>query len=91
MTGSTTLQLHTQRTFVVEVMGRGAGDIALWAGIAAGADAIVIPERDYDIEAIANKIKENRENGKDHALIVLAEGVMSAQEFKEKFRSIRRL
>ena len=73
-----------QRTFVVEVMGRGAGDIALWAGIAAGADAIVIPERDYDIEAIANKIKENRENGKDHALIVLAEGVMSAQEFKEK-------
>lgn len=47
-----------QRVFVVEVMGRGAGDIALWSGIATGADAIVIPEREYDIEAIANKISE---------------------------------
>lgn len=73
-----------QRIFVVEVMGRGAGDIALWSGISAGADAIVIPEREYDIEAIANKISENRKNGKDHGLIVLAEGVMGAAEFKEK-------
>jgi 6-phosphofructokinase 1 len=73
-----------QRVFVVEVMGRGAGDIALWAGISAGADAIVIPERDYDIKAIADKIKLNRKNGKDHALIVLAEGVMSAADFKAK-------
>ena len=73
-----------QRVFVVEVMGRGAGDIALWSGIATGADAIVIPEREYDIEAIANKISENRKNGKDHGLIVLAEGVMGAAEFKEK-------
>ena len=37
-------------------MGRGAGDIALWSGIAAGADAIVIPERDYDVKAIADKL-----------------------------------
>ncbi|KRM89690.1 6-phosphofructokinase [Liquorilactobacillus vini] len=73
-----------QRVFVVEVMGRGAGDIALWAGVAAGADAIVIPERDYDIQAIAEKIKENRKNGKDHALIVIAEGVMSAADFKKQ-------
>lgn len=73
-----------QRTFIVELMGRGAGDIALWAGVAADADAIVIPEREYDIEAIAEKIKQNRKNGKDHNLIVLAEGVMSAAEFKEK-------
>lgn len=73
-----------QRTFVVEVMGRGAGDIALWAGMACDADAIVIPERDYDIKAIAEKIKQNEQNGKDHALIVLAEGVMSAADFKAK-------
>ncbi|KRM08275.1 6-phosphofructokinase [Liquorilactobacillus ghanensis DSM 18630] len=73
-----------QRVFVVEVMGRGAGDIALWAGVSAGADAIVIPERDYDIKAIADKIKLNRKKGKDHALIVLAEGVMSAADFKTK-------
>mgnify|MGYP001284760576 FL=1 len=73
-----------QRVFVVEVMGRGAGDIALWAGVAAGADAIVIPEREYDIKAIAEKIKENKKNGKAHSLIVLAEGVMSAADFKAK-------
>ncbi|MEE5987166.1 6-phosphofructokinase [Ligilactobacillus equi] len=71
-----------QRIFVVEVMGRGAGDIALWSGIAADADAIVIPEREYDIKAIANKLTENRKNGKDNGLIVVAEGVMSAEEFK---------
>ena len=59
-----------QRVFVVEVMGRGAGDIALWSGIAAGADAIVIPERDYDIKAIADKLTANREHGKDHGLFV---------------------
>lgn len=73
-----------QRVFVVEVMGRGAGDIALWSGIAAGADAIVIPERDYDVKAIADKLTKNREQGKDHGLIVLAEGVMSAKDFKEE-------
>ena len=73
-----------QRTFIVEVMGRGAGDIALWAGIATGADAIVIPEHKYDIQAIADKLNKNRENGKDHGLVVIAEGVMSAQNFKEE-------
>ncbi|GKS80458.1 ATP-dependent 6-phosphofructokinase [Ligilactobacillus pabuli] len=73
-----------QRTFIVEVMGRGAGDIALWAGIATGADAIVVPERQYDIEGIAKKLTTNRENGKDHGLIVIAEGVMSAQKLKEE-------
>ncbi len=73
-----------QRTFIVEVMGRGAGDIALWAGIATGADAIVVPERDYDIKAIADKLAANHENGKKHGLIVIAEGVMSAQKFKEE-------
>ena len=73
-----------QRTFIVEVMGRGAGDIALWAGIATGADAIVIPEHKYDIQAIADKLNKNRGNGKDHGLVVIAEGVMSAQNFKEE-------
>ncbi|KRL04329.1 6-phosphofructokinase [Liquorilactobacillus oeni] len=73
-----------QRTFIVEVMGRGAGDIALWAGNAADADAIVIPEREYDIKKIAEKINSNYANGKEHGLVVLAEGVMSAADFKDK-------
>ncbi|CAJ1228049.1 6-phosphofructokinase [Lactiplantibacillus xiangfangensis] len=72
------------RTFVVEVMGRGAGDVAMWAGVSAGADAIVIPELDWDMETIANKIKHNRANGHRCNIVVLAEGVMSADEFVEK-------
>ncbi|KRN88945.1 6-phosphofructokinase [Ligilactobacillus ceti] len=73
-----------QRTFIVEVMGRGAGDIALWSGIACGADAIIIPERDYDIQEIADIIVRNKEHGKEHSLIVIAEGVMSADDFKRQ-------
>ncbi|MGR3741860.1 6-phosphofructokinase [Companilactobacillus sp. DQM5] len=72
------------RTFVVEVMGRGAGDIALWAGVAGGVEQIVVPEHDFDIESIASKIKIAREKGKKHIIIVLAEGVMHADEFAEK-------
>jgi len=45
------------RTFVVEVMGRNAGDIALWAGIAAGADDIAIPEKEFKFESIVRNIK----------------------------------
>jgi len=72
------------RTFVVEVMGRGAGDVALWAGVSAGADEIIVPERDWDMESVANKIKHNRANGHRSNIIVLAEGVMGADEFVEK-------
>ncbi len=47
-----------QRVFVVEVMGRDAGDLALWSGVAAGAEAIVVPEKDYDIKQIAEDLKK---------------------------------
>lgn len=72
------------RTFIVEVMGRNAGDIALWAGVASGAEQIVIPEVEFDMEKMMVEIKRGRENGKKHTIIVLAEGVMSGQEFAEK-------
>ena len=74
------------RTFVVEVMGRGAGDIALWSGIAAGADDICIPEKPFKFENIVKNIKNGYENGKNHHLIVLAEGVMHGDEFAQKLR-----
>ena len=74
------------RTFVVEVMGRNAGDIALWAGIATGADEIIIPEEDFKIEDIVASIKAGYECGKRHNIIVLAEGVMSADEFAQKLK-----
>lgn len=76
------------RTFVIEVMGRDAGDIALWTGIASGAEQIVIPEVDFDITKIAEKIRKGRENGKKHTIIVLAEGVMGGNEFAKKLDAI---
>ena len=72
------------RTFVIEVMGRNAGDIALWSGVAGGADEIIIPEHDFDMAAVARKIQEGRDRGKKHCLIILAEGVMGGNEFADK-------
>lgn len=76
------------RTFVVEVMGRDAGDMATWIGVAAGADAIVIPEEPYDIEAIAKATARGRRNGKDHSMIILSEGVMSGPEFAKQYSAV---
>ena len=75
------------RTFVVEVMGRNAGDIAMWSGIAAGADQIIIPEEEFDINTVVANVRDGYENkGKSHHLIVLAEGVMSGEEFAAKMK-----
>ena len=76
------------RTFVIEVMGRDAGDIALWTGVGSGAEQIIIPEVDFDITKIANSIREGRQRGKKHTLIVLAVGVMGGNEFAEKLDAI---
>lgn len=73
-----------ERTFIIEVMGRGAGDIALWSGVAGGAEAVIVPEKDFDMQAIADKIRAGRNRGKKHSLIILAEGVMHADEFAEE-------
>lgn len=62
------------RAFLVEVMGRNCGYLALVAGIAGGAEAIVIPEIETDPESIADVIRTAYERGKPHALIVVAEG-----------------
>ncbi len=67
-------------------MGRNAGDIALWAGIASGADEIIVPEEGFKIEEVVESIKSGYAKGKKHNIIVLAEGVMSADEFAEKLK-----
>lgn len=72
------------RTFVIEVMGRHAGDIALWSGVAGGADEIIIPEHDFDMQVVADRIKSGRDRGKKHCMIILAEGVMGGNEFAEQ-------
>ena len=64
-----------RRAMILEVMGRDAGHIALNSGIAGGADVILIPEIPYSIKKIANHIENIRSNGRNHALIVIAEAV----------------
>jgi 6-phosphofructokinase 1 len=59
-----------ERTFVIEVMGRNAGDIALWSGLAGGAETILIPEEDYDMQEIIDRLKKGQERGKKHSIIV---------------------
>ncbi|WP_442595430.1 6-phosphofructokinase [Neobacillus sp. D3-1R] len=75
-----------ERTFIIEVMGRDAGDIALWAGLAGGAETILIPEEKYDMEEIASRLKSGHERGKKHSIIVIAEGVCSATEFAKQLK-----
>ncbi|WP_391116382.1 6-phosphofructokinase [Psychrobacillus sp. L3] len=69
------------RTFIIEVMGRDAGDLALWAGLAGGAETIIIPEVEFDMEEIVEKLKSGTTRGKKHSIIIVAEGVMSGSEF----------
>jgi 6-phosphofructokinase 1 len=63
------------RVMVLEVMGRDAGHIALSAGIAGGADVILIPEIQHDIDRVCAKIEERRRNGRNFSLVVVAESV----------------
>jgi 6-phosphofructokinase 1 len=69
----TTAQSH-HRVMIVEVMGRNAGWIALHAGVAGGGDIILIPEIPYDLNAIADKVKERNRMGKRYSIVVVAEG-----------------
>lgn len=69
-----------ENTFIVEVMGRDAGDIALWAGLAAGAESVLIPEQDYSIDDIIERIERGVARGKRHSIIIVAEGVMPASD-----------
>ncbi|MFF3213521.1 6-phosphofructokinase [Streptomyces sp. NPDC002886] len=74
----TTAESH-QRVMVVEVMGRHTGWIALHSGMAAGAHAIVVPERPFDIEELTAVVGERFEQGKRFAIVVVAEGAKPAE------------
>ena len=70
----TTAESHN-RVMVVEVMGRHSGWIAVHAGIAGGADMILIPEQDYSITEIVESLQKRHDRGKDFSIVVVAEGV----------------
>ncbi len=69
-----------QRAFVVEVMGRNSGYLALMSGIAGGVEVILIPEISYNLQEINLKVKEGYQRGKTHCIIVIAEGVGKTDE-----------
>ena len=75
-----------ERVSVVEVMGRHCGDIALYSGIASGAEIIVVPEIQFNMDEIIARINRSRAHGKHSNIIVVAEGVMSADEFAKRLQ-----
>lgn len=69
-----------ERCSIIEVMGRGAGYIALWCGLANGAEEILLPEKyDYDEQRLINQIKKAHDLGKQHYIIINAEGVGNSE------------
>jgi ATP-dependent phosphofructokinase / diphosphate-dependent phosphofructokinase len=74
----TTAESHN-RVMVVEVMGRHAGWIATHAGIAGGADAILVPERPFDIEQVCAHLRRRHERGRDFSIVVVAEGAVPCE------------
>ena len=75
----TTAESHN-RVMVIEVMGRHSGWIALYAGLAGGADIILIPEQKYTIEEVVRTIRKRHERGKDFSIVVVAEGAQLVSE-----------
>jgi 6-phosphofructokinase 1 len=68
------------RISVIEVMGRHCGNIAVWAGLAGGAESIIIPEVEFNIDEIIDKLEETNKRGKKHSTIIVAEGVCSGSK-----------
>jgi 6-phosphofructokinase 1 len=77
-----------ERIFIVEVMGRKSGQIALAAGLAGGAESILIPEIKFDLKDIIARINAGIARGKLHSIIVVAEGCCSAIELGKKIEEM---
>jgi 6-phosphofructokinase 1 len=71
------------RNNVIQVMGRDCGDLALYAGLAGGAEMVIIPEVEYNIDEVCDKIMQGRARGKKHSIIILAEGAGDAKDISE--------
>ena len=82
-----TMQSH-ERCSIVEVMGRNAGFLAMYVGLAVGATAVLVPEKPIDFDAdVIEKIRQARLNGFTHYMIVLAEGAGSAADMAAKIKT----
>ncbi|PRR84297.1 6-phosphofructokinase [Clostridium vincentii] len=77
-----------ERVSVVEVMGRNCGDIALYAGISGAAEAILLPELEFDKNALYRTILDGKSQGRMHNLVVLAEGIGGAIELAKEIEEV---
>ncbi|MCR1934407.1 6-phosphofructokinase [Clostridium tepidum] len=77
-----------ERVSVVEVMGRNCGDIALYTGVAGGAESIIIPEKEYNADKLCKQILQGKLKGKMHNLVLLAEGVGGANELAKYIEDV---
>ncbi|AHM55758.1 6-phosphofructokinase PfkA [Peptoclostridium acidaminophilum DSM 3953] len=75
-----------ERISIIEVMGRNCGDIALYAGLAGGAEEVVIPEKGQDMEKIFRELLESKSRGKKQSIIILSEGVGEAHELEKQIK-----
>lgn len=76
-----------ERIAIVEVMGRNSGYIALYAGLAGGAEVILVPEQPMDMDAICRRLLEKNQRGKLYSIIMVAEGVANGFEIAEQVRT----
>lgn len=74
------------RAFVIEVMGRNSGYLASISAIATGAEFALVPEREFDLSDICQQLRHRYEEGRDNAIIILAEGVGNAQEIASSIK-----
>lgn len=73
-----------ERVFAIEVMGRYAGDIALWSGLASGAETILIPENPATVDQIVDKLNHGIARGKRHHILVVAEGAANSEDIAKQ-------
>ncbi|GBG12261.1 6-phosphofructokinase [Paenibacillus sp. MY03] len=82
-----TMSSH-ERSSIVEVMGRHCGDIALYAGLASGAETILVPEVPFDLAEVADRMKNNFAKGKRHSIIIVAEGAAKGEDVSQKITDL---
>ncbi len=77
-----------ERTFIIEVMGRNTGYLAIASAIATGAEAVIVPEVGYDLEMICQRLKEGYNRGKTNSLVIVAEGADTAYGIARQLKKI---
>ncbi len=78
------------RVFIIEVMGHKVGELTLHAGVAGGADIILIPEIPYNLDSVCKAIQKREEEGKNFTIIAMAEGAISTAEAKMKKKEVEK-